>query len=87
MLKKSGGYLLIFIFVGGLLGCILGEILQLVSPQGTVQTIFSEALHLGLDPPVTVNLVLFKFTVGFLIKVNLLATLGMLLGGYFYKHL
>ena len=87
MLKKSGGYLLLFIFIGGLLGSILGEILQLVSPQGIVQTIFSEALHLGLDPPVTVNLVLFKFTVGFLIKVNLLTTLGMILGGYLYKHL
>jgi len=52
-----------------------------------VQTIFSEALHLGLDPPVTVNLVLFKFTVGFLLKINLLTTLGMFLGGYLYKHI
>ncbi len=87
MLKKSGGYLLLFIFIGGLLGSILGEILQLVSSQGTIQTIFSEALHLGLDPPVTINLVIFKFTVGFLIKMNLLTALGMILGGYLYKHL
>ncbi|MDR4493709.1 MAG: DUF4321 domain-containing protein [Nitrospirales bacterium] len=87
MLKKSGAYLLLFIFIGGLLGSILGEILQLVSPPGTIQTIFSQALSLGLDPPVTVNLVLFKFTVGFLIKINLLTTLGMILGGYLYKHL
>ena len=72
MIKKSGGYLLLFIFIGGLLGSILGEILQVVSPQGTVQSIFGEALSLGLDPPVTVNLVLIKFTLGFLLKINLL---------------
>ena len=87
MIKKSGGYLLLFIFIGGLLGSILGEILQVVSPQGTVQSIFGEALSLGLDPPVTVNLVLIKFTLGFLLKINLLCVLGMLLGAYLYKHI
>lgn len=87
MLKKSGGYLLLFIFIGGLLGSILGEILLVVSPQGTVQSIFGEALSLGLDPPVTVNLVLIKLTLGFLLKINLLSVLGMLLGAYLYKHI
>ena len=87
MLKKSGRYLLLFIFIGGLLGSVLGEILQIVSPQGVVQSIFGEALSLGLDPPVTVNLVLFKFTLGFLVEINLLSVLGMLLGAYLYKHI
>jgi len=87
VLKKSGGYLLLFIFIGGLLGSILGEILQIVSPQGLVRNIFAEALSLGLDPPVTVNLVLLTFTLGFLLKINLLSVLGMLLGAYLYKHI
>ena len=87
MLKKSGRYLLLFIFIGGLLGSVLGEILQIVSPQGVVQSIFGEALSLGLDPPVAMNLVLFKFTLGFLVKINLLSVLGMLLGAYIYKHI
>jgi hypothetical protein len=87
VLKKSGGYLLLFIFIGGLLGSILGEILQIVSPQGMVRSIFGEALSLGLDPPVTVNLVLVKFTLGFLLRINLLSVLGMLLGAYLYKHI
>jgi len=87
VLKKSGRYLLLFIFIGGLLGSILGEILQIVSPQGLVRNIFAEALSLGLDPPVTVNLVLLTFTLGFLLKINLLSVLGMLLGAYLYKHI
>ncbi len=65
----------------------MGEILQVVSPQGIVQSVFGEALSLGLDPPVTVNLVLIKFTLGFLLKLNLLSVLGMLLGAYLYKHI
>ena len=87
MLKKSGGYLLLFIFIGGLLGNVLGEILQVVSPQGAIRSIFGEAASLGLDPPVTVNLVLITFTLGFLLKINLLSILGMLLGAYLYKHI
>ena len=87
MLKKSGRYLLLFIFIGGLLGSILGEILQIVSPQGAVRSIFGEALSVGLDPPVSVNLVLLTFRLGFLIKINLLSILGMLLGAYLYKHI
>jgi uncharacterized protein DUF4321 len=87
VLRKSGGYLLLFIFIGGLLGSVLGEILQIVSPQGVVQSIFGEALSLGMDPPVSVNLVLLKFTLGFLVKINLLSVLGMLLGAYLYKHI
>ncbi len=87
MLKKSGRHLLLFIFIGGLLGGILGEILQVVSPQGIIRDIFGEAQSLGVDPPVTVNLVLLKFTLGFLLKINLLSVLGMLLGAYLYKHI
>ena len=52
-----------------------------------LQSIFGEALSIGLDPPVTANLVLFKFTLGFLVKINLLSVLGMLLGAYLYKHI
>ncbi len=87
MLKKSGGYLLLFIFIGGLLGSVLGEILLVVSPEGAVRSFFVVAPRLGLDPPVTVNLVLLKFTLGFLLKINLLGVLGMLLGAYLYKHI
>jgi len=87
VLKKSGGYLLLFIFIGGLLGSILGEILQIVSPEGAVRSFFVVAPRIGLDPPVSVNLVLIKFTLGFLFKINLLSVLGMLLGAYIYKHI
>ena len=85
-MRKSPWILLLFILFGGLLGGILGEILRVMAPQGTIQNIFSTALTPGVNPPVTVDLNLFKLTVGFTIKMNLLTFLGAFLGIYIYKH-
>lgn len=85
-MRKSAWVLLLFILLGGLLGGILGEILRVMAPKGTVQNIFSTALTPGINPPLTVDLVLLKITFGFTVKMNLLTFLGMLLGIYLYKH-
>ncbi|RMH02726.1 MAG: DUF4321 domain-containing protein [Nitrospirae bacterium] len=86
-MKKSGWTLLGFIFIGGLLGGVLGEILRVFAPSGTIQTIFSRTVSPGLDPPFTIDLVLLKVTLGFLLKMNLLTLLGIFLGIYLYKNL
>lgn len=86
-MKKSGWTLLGFIFIGGLLGGLLGEILTVFSPSELIQTIFAKALSPGIDPPLTVNLILIKVTLGFLFKINLLTILGILLGIYLYKNI
>ena len=86
-MKKSGWTLLGFIFIGGLLGGILGEILTVFAPSEPIQTIFAKSVSPGLDPPLTVDLVLLKITFGFLFKVNLLTILGTFLGMYLYKNI
>lgn len=86
-MKKSGWTLLGFIFIGGLLGGLLGEILTVFSPSEPIQTIFARSLSAGVDPPLTVDLVLLKVTLGFLFKINLLTILGVLLGVYLYKNI
>ncbi|MCZ6799801.1 MAG: DUF4321 domain-containing protein [Nitrospirae bacterium] len=86
-MKKSGWTLLMFIFIGGLLGGVLGEILRVFTPPGTIQNIFARTVAPGLDPPFTVDLVLIKITIGFILKMNLLTLLGMFLGIYLYKNI
>lgn len=86
-MKKSGWTLLGFILIGGLLGGMLGEILTVFSPSEQIQTIFARSLSPGIDPPLTVNLILIKVTFGFLFKINLLTILGILLGVYLYKNI
>ena len=85
--KKSGWTLLGFILIGGLLGGMLGEILTVFSPSEQIQTIFARALSPGINPPLTVDLVLIKVTFGFLFKINLLTILGIFLGIYLYKNI
>lgn len=86
-MHKSPWSLLMFILVGGLLGGILGEILHIMAPEGTIQNIFSTALMPGIKPPLSIDLILLKFTFGFSIKMNLLTFLGIFLGLYLYKQL
>lgn len=86
-MKKTGWTLFMFVLVGGLFGGVLGEIFLVVTPPGTVQNIFARSLSLGLDPPVTLDLVLIKFTFGFLLKMNFFTFVGAILGFYLYKNL
>ena len=86
-MKKSGWTLLGFILIGGLLGGMLGEILTVFSPSEQIHTIFARSLSPGINPPLTVDLVLIKVTFGFLFKINLLTILGIFLGIYLYKNI
>ncbi len=85
-MRKSPWLLLMFILLGGLLGGILGEILRIMAPEGTIQNIFATALTPGIKPPLSIDLILFKFTIGLSIKMNRLTFLGIFLGMYLYKQ-
>ena len=85
-MRKSPWVLLIFVLIGGLLGGILGEILRIMAPHGTNQSIFSTHFTPGISPPLTIDLVLVKVTLGFSLKINILSVLGMFVGVYLYKN-
>jgi len=69
------------------MGGILGEILQVMAPKGgTIQALFTTALTPGISPPLTIDLILVKLTIGFSVKISLLSILGMFLGIYLYKN-
>jgi len=57
-----------------------------MAPHGTIQTIFATNYVLGITEPLTIDLVLLKFTIGLGLKINLLSLLGMFLGIYLYKN-
>lgn len=84
--KKSIGLLFLFIFIGALLGGVLGEILRVISPEGILRAIFTQGYHIGITPPVTIDLRLISFTFGFSFKANLLTLLGAILGIYIYRY-
>ncbi|MBN4054650.1 DUF4321 domain-containing protein [Nitrospira defluvii] len=85
-LNKSIWLLLFFILLGGFLGGILGEVLRIISPAGILPDIFLKGYHVGLTPPLTIDLRLFTITLGFTFQINLLILLGIFLGIYTYKQ-
>jgi len=85
--RKSPWILVACVVIGGLFGGLLGEILLAVFPPGAIQNIFTQAVHPGLSPPVTLDLWLLKITMGFTLKMNLLTFIGILLGIFVYKQI
>ena len=85
-MRKTPLVLIIFVLIGGLLGGVLGEILRVMAPHGTIQSVFATNYVLGITEPLTIDLVLLKFTIGFALKINLLSLLGIFLGIYLYKN-
>lgn len=86
-MRKSPWILVTCVLVGGLFGGLLGEILTAITPTGVIHNIFTQAVNPGLSPPVTIDLWLLKFTVGFTLKMNLLTFIGIILGVLVYKQI
>ncbi|MCX5729586.1 MAG: DUF4321 domain-containing protein, partial [Nitrospirae bacterium] len=63
-----------------------GEILRVMAPHGTIQTVFATNYVLGITEPLTIDLVLLNFTIGFVLKISLLSLLAMFLGIYLYNN-
>lgn len=86
-MRKSPWILFACVLLGGLFGGLLGEILLAVAPAGVIQNVFAQAIHPGLNPPVTIDLRLLTFTIGFTLKMNLMTFIGIILGVFIYKQI
>ena len=67
----------LIIFLGIIMGTVMGEAIGVMLPEGkTIRDVFvnSTSLHVG---PVHLDLVVFSFTFGFSLKVNLMSAIGI----------
>ncbi len=75
--RRSVGTIALILFLGIVVGTVLGEVVGLVLPEGKViRDVFVNSLdyHFG---PHHVDLVVFGFTVGFSLSVNLMGVIGL----------
>ena len=75
--RRSLALVALLLFLGIVVGTVLGEAIGLVMPEGkVVRDVFVNAteLHVG---PVHVDLVVFSFTLGFSLRVNLMSVIGI----------
>ena len=67
----------LILFLGVVVGTVLGEVVGLILPEGKViRDVFVEStdFHVG---PVHLDLVVFSFTFGFSLRVNLMSVVGV----------
>ena len=79
--------LTIFILIAGLIiGTFIGDLLGLVLPDGAVKKVMIQSLEIGFHP-VTLDIHIFKFTFGFMFKINIFGIIGIFILGYILKWL
>jgi hypothetical protein len=77
--KSNFGILLIFVIIGLLLGSIVGELLALILPDGSVVEMFlTYPIVRPAFGPATINLVVTTITFGFSLKLNIISALGII---------
>lgn len=77
--KRRIGLVALVFLLGVVLGSVVGELIGLLLPEGNViRELFTTGKEFSMSP-VTFNLIVFTFTIGFSIKVNLISVLGIIL--------
>jgi hypothetical protein len=75
--RRSLALVALLLFLGIVVGTVLGEAFGLIMPEGKViRDVFVNAteMHVG---PVHVDLVVLSFTLGFTLRVNLMSVIGI----------
>jgi len=67
----------IIVVVGALIGTMVGELLGAYLPDGGVKSFFLKSLEFGLQPA-TLNLYILVFTIGLMLKLNVMTVIGII---------
>ncbi|MBL7074411.1 DUF4321 domain-containing protein [candidate division KSB1 bacterium] len=84
MRKRSIFIVFLILILGAVLGSVMGEVIGLVLPEGVVKQVFIKGLKFEIGP-ITVDLVMFTFTIGFSLKLNFISVLGIGISAYLLK--
>ncbi len=81
---RNPWWVLIFvIFIGALLGMVIAEALV----GYPVLSFLSRDLSVGLDPPLTVDLKVLRFTLGAVVRLNLAVPIGIVIAVWILRLL
>ena len=83
--KRRIGMIALVFFLGVVLGTVVGEMIGRLLPADNVIRelfIYGKEFQVG---PVYCNLIVFTFTVGFSLKVNLVSVLGIILVAFLLR--
>ncbi len=83
--KRRIGLVALVFFLGVVLGSVVGEVIGHILPSDNViRELFVSGKEFQVGP-VYCNLVVFTFTIGFSLKVNLVSVLGIILVAFLLR--
>jgi hypothetical protein len=85
--QRGLGLVLLIIVAGLVLGSLLGELVASLLPTGLVHDLLTRGPQIGLSPPATLDLRFIAVTFGMLLKVNVVAVLGVILAALALRRL
>ena len=77
--RRPLAVVVLILFLGIVVGTMLGEMIGILLPEGKIiRDVFvnSTDLHVG---PLHIDLVVFSFTLGFSLRINLMSAIGIVL--------
>ena len=84
--KRSIGYVILILFLGSIVGTVLGKLVALILPDGSVvEKFFLISPEWGIQP-FTINAGLFKVTFGLEFELNVIGIIGIAFAGYLLKY-
>lgn len=88
MTRRTGSTtgLVVLLILGALVGALLGEVIRLLFPGGTLEQLFARGVSPGLSPA-TMDLRVLSLTFGFTLRLNLASLLGIALAIFVYRRL
>jgi hypothetical protein len=79
--KKSWKYYLVVIFLGALIGSVLGEIAAYLIPEGVVKDFFLKSAAASFDTG-TISIIIITVSLGLSFKLNIMGVIGILIAAY-----
>ncbi len=85
MERKTIGLVALIFFLGVVIGSVVGEIIGLLLPRGNLlRELFISGKEFQVGP-LYCDLIVFSFTAGFSLKVNLISVLGIVLVAFLLR--
>jgi len=80
MTKNTRNFSIVFalgiLFIGAVLGSMVGEVLKYGIPDGVVKDVFLRSININIGPAL-LDLSMFSITLGFTLKINLIGIIGL----------
>ena len=84
--NKNTLIFLLFIIIGAIVGTGVGEFLTTIPSISDVASFFVKKYLILSVPPVTVNLIVATFVIGFSLQPSIMTMLGVVFGIFLYKR-